>query len=319
MDKFNALEKEIANLAKDWKFIAITFSGGKDSTALTFTLLNAFEKSKYKPKKVWVLYANTLVEPPPLLETVQKGLTLFKTLSKQIKVPVIPKILVPESKDKFWPLLIGKGYPPPSIRFRWCSDRLKIRPVKNFLKQIKQGYRSFPLVLTGVRLNEGSHRKNNLSQRLKKGKWMTYEGLKDCLVFAPLLNLNTKEIWEYIEYNEKKWKISTQYLKELYSVTSDSVNESRTGCWVCTLVRKDKSLEKLAEKDPGLLPLIEFRKFLLEIRDNKKMRKRVNRNGKNYLGPLTMQTRRKILNRLEELRKLPLEEKNLIHEIWQEL
>jgi len=319
MNKFRAIEKEIAELTQGWKSIAITFSGGKDSTALTFALLNALEKNKYKPKKVWVLYANTLVEPPPLLQVAQKSLNIFEDLGRYVEIPIVPKILMPELKDRFWVLLIGKGYPPPSVRFRWCSERLKIRPVKNFLKQAKKGYEEFPLVLTGVRLNEGSNRKKNLSKRLIKDKWMRYEGLKDCLVYAPLLNLNTKEIWGYVEYNEKKWSVSMQYLRELYSVASNNMNGFRTGCWVCTLVKKDQSLEKLAETNSELIPLIEFRKFLLEVRDNRKLREVVVRNGKSYLGPITVQTRKRILNRIKKVWEIPLKEEETIHEIWQKL
>ena len=319
MNKFRPIEEEIAQLAQQWKLIAVTFSGGKDSTALTFALLNALEKNKYKPKKVWVLYANTLVEPPPLLQVAQKSLNIFEDLGKYVEIPIVPKILMPELKDRFWVLLIGKGYPPPSVRFRWCSERLKIRPVRNFLKQIKEKYKEFPLILTGVRLNEGSNRKKNLSKRLMKGKWMRYEGLKDCLVYAPLLNLDTEEIWEYIEYNEKKWSVSMQYLKELYSVASNNMNGFRTGCWVCTLVKKDQSLEKLAETNSELIPLIEFRKFLLEVRDNRKLREVVVRNGKSYLGPITVQTRKRILNRIKKVWEIPLEEEETIHEIWSKL
>ena len=148
---------------------------------------------------------------------------------------------------------------------------------------------------------------------------MRYEGLKDCLVYAPLLNLDTEEIWEYIEYNEKKWSVSMQYVRELYSVASNNMNGFRTGCWVCTLVKKDQSLEKLAETNSELIPLIEFRKFLLEVRDNRKLREVVVRNGKSYLGPITVQTRKRILNRIKKVWEIPLEEEETIHEIWSKL
>jgi len=312
------MEKEIAELAQSWKSIAITFSGGKDSTALTFALLNAFERSRCKPAKVWILYANTLVEPPPLLQTAQKSLDLFENLGEQTKIPIIPKILTPKLKERFWVLLIGKGYPPPSFKFRWCSDRLKIRPVKRFLKQVRKQEEGFPLVLSGVRLKEGDRRKT-LSRKLIRDRWMKYEGLRGCLVFAPLLHLDTSEVWEYIEYNERKWEIDMQYLKELYSIASDGVNTFRTGCWVCTLIKRDKSLEKLAERQPELMPLVEFRKFLLEVRDDKGLRQMVERNGKSYLGPLNMEMRKLMLNALEKIWQLPLEEKEAIHEIWREL
>ncbi|MEA1964532.1 MAG: phosphoadenosine phosphosulfate reductase family protein [Candidatus Aerophobetes bacterium] len=318
MNKFHAIEKEIAESAQRWESIAITFSGGKDSTALTFALLNAFEGRGRKPAKVRILYANTLVEPPPLLQTAEKSLDLFENLGEQTGIPIIPQILTPKLKERFWVLLIGKGYPPPSFKFRWCSDRLKIRPVKRFLKQVRKQEGDFPLVLSGVRLKEGD-RKKTLSKKLIRDKWMKYEGLRDCLVFAPLLHLETSEVWEYIEYNERKWRMDMQYLRALYSIASDDVNTFRTGCWVCTLIKRDRSLEKLAEKRPALVPLIEFRKFLLEVRDNKKLRKRVNRNGKSYLGPLNMPTRKRILSAVEEIWQLPSEEKEAIYEIWQEL
>jgi len=316
MNKFRSIEKEIAEVAQRVEFIAVTFSGGKDSTALSFALLSAFRNCKNKPKKVWILYVNTLVDPPPLLQTAQRSLRIFENLGKTIGLPIVPQILTPVLKDRFWVLLIGKGYPPPSARFRWCSERLKIRPVRNFLRQIEEKYREFPLVLTGIRLKEGSNRKKNISKRLTKDKWMKYEGLKSCSVYAPLLYLNTNEIWEYIEYNEKKWGVSMQHLKQLYSVDSNNVNGFRTGCWVCTLIKRDQSLEKFAETKPELIPLIEFRKFLLEIRDNKELRDKVEKNGKRYLGPLNMETRKEILKRLEKIHKLPLEEKKAIYEIW---
>ena len=297
--------------------IVILFSGGKDSTALTFALINTFKKNTYKARNIWVLYANTLVEPPPLLQTAQISLNIFKSLGKHLGIPIQPKILVPQLKDRFWVLLIGKGYPPPSIRFRWCSKRLKIMPVKNFLKQVKKEYGKFPLVLTGVRLKEGSSRKKNLSRRLIEDKWMNYEGLKGCLVYAPLLNLNTREIWEYIKYNEEKWGIKMDYLKDLYSLASGNINEFRTGCWVCTVVKRDQSLENLAKKNSQLIPLIEFRKFLLKVRDNMNLRERVNKHGKSYLGPLSMEARKKILNRIKHVWKISLEEEETINQIWQ--
>ena len=235
MKKWDILNKELFQATEN-RDVAILFSGGKDSTALTFALLNSLERKLHKPKRIWILYSNTMVDPPPLLATAKKSLALFQNLGKKINAQIIPKILIPKLEDRFWILLIGKGYPPPSIRFRWCSNRLKIKPVKNFLKEIKLKSGTFPVVLSGIRLNETSHRKKNLSSKITKDKWMKYAGLNGCKVYAPLLYFDTQEIWEYIHYNEKKWKINLGYLKNLYSITSSQINDFRTGCWVCTLI-----------------------------------------------------------------------------------
>jgi len=317
MNKFSHIESDVSGLTKDHKFIVATFSGGKDSTALTFALLNAFERRKYRPEKVWLIYVNTLVEPPPLLQTAQKSLTVLQTLSASLGSPIETIILNPELKDRFWVLLIGKGYPPPSVRFRWCSDRLKIRPVKNFLRQIHEEIGGFPIVMTGVRLQEGDNRKRNLSKRLNNGKWMNYEGLKDCFVYAPLLHLNDAEVWDYIGYNEQKWKVDMHHLREIYSMTSGGANGFRTGCWVCTLVKRDKSLEKLAENQHDLEPLIRFRQSLLSIRDNIDMRAKVEKNGKSYLGPLNHEAREDIYHRVKKVWQISEEEDRLIQEFWQ--
>jgi len=316
MNKFSHIESDVSGLTKEHKFIVATFSGGKDSTALAFTLLNALAKSRCKPEKVWLIYVNTLVEPPPLLQTAQKSLTIFQGLSARLGSPIETRILTPEPKDRFWVLLIGKGYPPPSVRFRWCSDRLKIRPVKNFLRQIHEEVGEFPLVLTGVREQEGSNRKKNLSKRVNSGKWMNYEGLKDCLVYAPLLHLNDAEVWDYVGYKEEKWEVSMSHLREIYSMTSGGPNGFRTGCWVCTLVKRDKSLEKLAENQHDLEPLIRFRQSLLSIRDNMDMRVKVEKNGKSYLGPLNHEAREDIYHRVKKVWQISEEEDRLIQEFW---
>lgn len=39
----------------------------------------------------------------------------------------------PKLDETFWINVIGKGYPVPNNAFRWCTDKLKIRPTSNFL------------------------------------------------------------------------------------------------------------------------------------------------------------------------------------------
>ena len=41
--------------------------------------------------------------------------------------------VVPELKDTFWVNLLGRGYPAPSTKFRWCTDRMKIQPANKFI------------------------------------------------------------------------------------------------------------------------------------------------------------------------------------------
>lgn len=149
---------------------------------------------------------------------------------------------------------------------------------------------------------------------------MNYEKLKGCFVCAPLLYLDDAKVWDYIRYNEEKWKVDMHHLRrEVYSMTSSNANGFRTGCWVCTLVKRDKSLEKLAENQPDLEPLIRFRQSLLSIRDNRDnrdMRVEVEKNGKSYFGPLNREAREEIYHKVKEVWNISAEEDRLIQELW---
>jgi len=315
MHSFHLIEKGLNELLHRCQNVCIVFSGGKDSTALTFSVLNALSRERKKLQKVWIVYVDTLVDPPPLSQAALRSIELFRKLYKDAGIKLSTVILTPPVKDRFWTLLIGKGYPPPSFRFRWCTERLKVRPVKSFLKKLRIETGNYPVVLSGVRLSESPDRRKNLSRHLIKDGWMKYRGLDQCMVYAPLLKLQTAEIWEYLEFNEEKWNISLQHLKDLYLYPAHI--DGRTGCWVCTVVRKDQTLERLAKMSPSLTPLVEFREYLLSIRDDSRLREVVKKDGKSYRGPLKMHVRESILNRLTKFLKLSPEEREIIRTIWQ--
>jgi DNA sulfur modification protein DndC len=85
--------------------------------------------------------------------------------------------------------------------------------------------------------------------------------------------------------------------------TTPSCGNSRFGCWTCTVVNKDKSMEGLIENgEDWMLPLSEIRNFLVETRDNpEKYRNKERRNGsvdEKLWGPYTFETRVEILRRI---------------------
>lgn len=84
---------------------------------------------------------------------------------------------------------------------------------------------------------------------------------------------------------------------------------SRFGCWVCTVVERDRSMEGFVEAGyENYEYLLEFRNWLHELRDNEQMREKKKRNGADGLGPFRLEVRREILNRLLNIQKLVGEE-----------
>ena len=106
---------------------------------------------------------------------------------------------------------------------------------------------------------------------------------------------------------------------------------SRFGCWICTMVKEDKSLKSFIDQGADwLTPLRDFRNWLLVLRTTPSAREYKRRNGSMYRkldgelgqGPFTMETRKEILKRLLLLEKetglqlITQEELKQIDEMW---
>ena len=72
---------------------------------------------------------DTLVESPVVSKWVKNSLENMKIAAKEKNMPFIPEQLIPDYNNTFWVNLIGRGYPFPRMKYRWCTARLKIKPV----------------------------------------------------------------------------------------------------------------------------------------------------------------------------------------------
>ena len=255
------------------------------------------------------------------------------------------KITRPASDQSFWVNLIGRGYPSPNRSFRWCTDRMKIQPTSRYIKsQVDEA--GEVILLLGVRRSESATRSGTVSRYDNGSRLNRHSDLVGCMVFRPIVELSTDDVWEFLAETPPPWGGSYQKLIQLYrdaaggecpvvtqksDVPSCGTTSSRFGCWTCTVVDKDRSLEGFVEsgfKEFG--PLLDFRDWLVLIRNNPKLRQARRRNGHITTnedgvlipGPFTLQARTEIL---EELRKVEAatgqtlvseEEVDLIHEIW---
>lgn len=306
----------------------VGYSGGKDSTAAVQLVWMALEKlpKKDRKKPIHIMNTDTLVESPVVSKWVEKSLESMRIEAEKIDLPIIPERLTPDYNNTFWVNLIGRGYPFPRMKYRWCTDRLKIQPVNNFIKNKIAEHGEIILVL-GTRKQESSRRNRtmtNLEKKRVRELLSPNPTLANELVFSPMEDWTDDDVWAFLMQYKNPWNYSNKDLLTMYrGATADnecplqvdkstqSCGKSRFGCWVCTMVEKDKSMEAMIANDDEkawMTPLLEFRNRFgdeehdRERRSFKKMQGYLQGSyGKLHHGPYKKEIREQWLRELLEI------------------
>ncbi|MCU0424263.1 MAG: DNA phosphorothioation system sulfurtransferase DndC [Candidatus Kapabacteria bacterium] len=294
------------------------FSGGKDSTALlqlVFAAIDGLPIEK-RIKEIHVLSNDTLVENPKVIEYLDRQLGLIRDAGKNHLFAHNPALFhvvktVPKLEDTFWLNMIGKGYPSPNRWFRWCTERMKINPTSDYIiKTVNKHGKA--IILLGTRKDESANRAASMKQYELEGVRLRKHTLPNAFVFAPIAEMTNKQVWAYLTRNPNPWGGDNQELVRLYysafdiqecplviDTTTPSCGNSRFGCWTCTVVDKDKSMTGMVlNGEEWMRPLLNFRDWLKEIRDEEKYREKRRRSGQDGIGPFTIDIRKEILEKL---------------------
>lgn len=312
------IQSEYLSTAQSYPWI-VGFSAGKDSTVLLQLVLEAVLDLAPDERKrpIHILLNDTLVESPIYQEHIDLVLNRLQAAIPALGIPCKVHRAVPDLDQTFWVNLIGRGYPSPNRQFRWCTDRMKIAPTNNYIKSVVSENGQVILLL-GVRRDESSSRAQSINRYNPAETHLNpHNSLAGCLVYRPIVDLSTNDLWTFLLQSPPPWGGSHRALVTLYRNLSsgecplvlDSTdapscgsNSYRFGCWTCTVVEKDRSMA--AQIDSGhewLEPLMAFRDYLYEIRNNLAYRDDERRNGQQGIGPFTMAARKEILARLIEV------------------
>lgn len=280
----------------------IGFSGGKDSTVLLTLVWKALLRIREEVpfpfqlrRPVYVVCNDTLVENPIIVEYVDEVLTLIEKEARNQNLPIFVKKTLPKIDSTFWVNVIGKGYPVPNNTFRWCTDKLKIRPTSSFIEE-QIDINGEAIILIGTRISESATRARTIKKHEVKGKRLTkHPNNYNTLVYAPIKNLLLGEIWYIINTYPSPWNYDNSKLFKIYAnanaddyecptmVTDKShksCGQSRFGCWTCTVIKEDKSMSALIRNgEKWLNPLLEFRNNLEKERNTSEYRMITRRNG----------------------------------------
>ncbi|WP_079478869.1 DNA phosphorothioation system sulfurtransferase DndC [Halobacillus salinus] len=299
-------KEEIKNtyLSDDRPWV-IGYSGGKDSTVVVQLVFEALSEMPVDQltKKVHVISSDTLVETPLIIQSINTTLRRIEEKAVELDLPVETHKVKPMLEQSFWVNIIGKGYPSPNQQFRWCTDRLKIDPANQFIKDKVNSFGEVIMVL-GVRETESATRANVIKSHSVEGKvLMRHSTLSNAYVYAPIRKFDLDEVWNYLLTFESPWGDDNYELHRLYKesgsgecplVVDKTVKESagscgnsRFGCWVCTVVNEDKALSGFIDNGHDWMkPLLDFRNWLASIRDDRTRRMKYRMDGQVYFRPM---------------------------------
>lgn len=256
----------LSDLLPDRTEWLLAFSGGKDSTALLVLVTEFLAHRRPEGVRLEILYADTGLEIPPMARHADRMREAVEAWAAAESLPVWFRIVRPPLPERFWPLMLGKGYPAPGFRFRWCTDRLKVRP----MVRLAQGLTRDPdkaVMLVGIREGESAERNRRLRNSCGRGECGPAAVGRASIfpVVAPILHWKSCEIWDFLSFEAPQWGWPTEGLWRLYG-EDEAV---RYGCWLCPLVRKDRAMQAALAAADGERPILEalaaFRERLLEV------------------------------------------------------
>lgn len=327
----------------------VAYSAGKDSTLLLQLVFEALLDIAPSDRRrvVHLVNNDTLVESPLLASHARASLEKIGRAAQSMGLPIEAHTTVPEEDQTFWVNVIGRGYMPPNRRFRWCTDRMKIRPTTEFVKS-QVSAAGEVILLLGVRRSESTNRAATIDRHTVAGERLNpHDSLKSCLVFRPIVDFTTDEVWQTLLQRMPPWGGSHRSLITLYKnaqagecplvldrgeAPACGSKSGRFGCWTCTVVERDRSGEAMA--DAGFDEyehLLEFRDWLRDLQHDKTRRMPEKRSGKVTIvdgellpGPFTFAARDEILQKLLTLQEtvgreiISEREINLIKRTWAE-
>lgn len=265
----------------------IGYSGGKDSTATLQLVWKAIKElaAAKRQKPIFVIASDTGVENPIIVDHINSTLRRVGEAAEATGLPFQAEKVVPTVNDSFWVNLIGRGYPAPTTRFRWCTDRLKIKPTNRFIEEKVTQYGEVIVVL-GLRKSESATRKQLMNiYQVENHVLRRHASLPGAYIYAPIADFSAEDVWKYLQEMPSPWGGDNQELAALYSRTNADerpmvidtstppTGRGRFGCWTCTVAKRDASMEALIETGEGWMqPLLEFREWLNETTDPKRKR-----------------------------------------------
>lgn len=324
-DKLFATKEAIKRQLLAGKHLVVATSFGKDSSILTMLALQALEEfvaEHGSAPTMFVITSNTLIENPKMDRFSRGEARKVREYAKAKGLPVEVRIASPSVSENYIVNIIGgRVVASTPDNGRACTVSLKIRPIERLKKRLARqlGYkgkdcRDMFVTVIGKRYDESDERARNMENngerpdqpikmfKDKSGK--DYEWL-----MSPIAAMTLDDIYFAIAYVRNEMIETYSDFEALVDIYRESnsgecmVNVyskgkpgrtacgARTGCWTCTSVGLDRSMENMLNEPENafMKGLNDFRTFLLaghyKLENRNWLSRRVNDDGTIVLAP----------------------------------
>lgn len=296
----------------------VSYSGGKDSTATLTVVERAIATGAVPPpKRLFALYADTRMEFPPLRAAA------VNILRRARERGVETRVVYPPMDKRIVVNVLGRGVPPPTNHFRWCTEAVKVKPMHAAQLALYRRTGVPFLNITGMRLGESAARDQRIANSCARdggecgqGWFQNATGEQIAHTLAPLLHWRVCHVWDWLAFFAPEDGYPTTDVAEAYGVgeeQSAAEASARTGCIGCNLVEEDNALLNLLrfEKWRYLAPLSELKGLWAWLREADQRHRHTNRKRKDgttahregMLGAIALDARREGLRRLLDIQR----------------
>jgi DNA sulfur modification protein DndC len=154
---------------------------------------------------------------------------------------------------------------------------MKIKPADKFILGKVAQHGEVVLIL-GQRRSESATRAQVMEgYRITGNRLSRHSTLPRAYVYTPIEDFTTDDVWTYLLSVPSPWGGENRDLASLYrsaqsgecplvvDLSTPSCGGSRFGCWVCTVVERDRSMEAMIDNgEEWMAPMLDFRDFLAE-------------------------------------------------------
>lgn len=300
------VERTLANLqarALEYDHWILAYSGGKDSATVVTLVVTLIQMGLLRrPRSITVMYADTRLELPPLQAAAREMMARLRQLGINVVEVCAPM------DERFFVYMFGRGVPPPSNTFRWCTPQIKVEPMTAAIAAMLEGLDGRALTLTGVRRGESKARDDRINLSCSRngaecGQGWLQTDLPGELTdtFAPIDHWTLCNVWDWLMLFAS-WPEFGAWPTKIISEGYGDMEDMRTGCTGCNLIEHDGALAAVLKMEGWghLAPLLQLKQLYREV---KKPQHRKRQPGFQYrkdgklqsnqqrMGPLTFEAR----------------------------